>query len=214
MADETAAQKSARELTAAADKKQVEEAEKAKIEEENQKKIEEMEKAGLAANAKRQAEEEAAKDSSTSGFTSSPQAPAGKAPSLLDQILAETQPEPTFVPTYNLGRWKVGIGHSMVDVWVEGEEVDLTALLSVGRTEDETKAILQRLIGMGAIVRMADHEPKGGEATGRLAPLNASVQTFNQPVTEQQIRMGSDMRERIAGQATPQEVSQIMGSRS
>lgn len=154
--------------------------------------------------AKKAAEEDAARDASTSGETSSPQ----RAPSLLDQILAQNTPEPTFVPTYNQNRWKVGEGHSMLGQWVEGEEVQVEQLIrGLGKTEERQRAGLERLIRLGAITRMGDHEPQGGRASGHLAPLSSNQgATVREEVLPDQILMGPDMRERIDGQATRDEV--------
>lgn len=198
MADETEAAKKLREEEkAAATKAEAEKAEAAK-------KAAEEKAQEEAAAAKKRQEEDAARDASTSGETSSPQ----RAPSLLDQILAQNTPEPTFVPTYNQNRWKVGEGHSMLGQWVEGEEVQVEQLIySLGKTEERQRAGLERLIRLGAITRMGDHEPQGGRASGHLAPLSSNQgATVREEILPDQILMGPDMRERIDGQATRDEV--------
>jgi hypothetical protein len=120
-------------------------------------------------------------------------------------------PRETAKPTYEENRWKVGEGHSMVDQWVQGEEIDLPTLIGrLGRNDQEKVDHLNRLLSIGAIVRMSDQEPQGGSPTGPLAPLTAPNRRME---TEEEIKilMGRDIQDRIAGQGTAQEVADKKG---
>jgi hypothetical protein len=125
--------------------------------------------------------------------------------------LAMNVPAEVEKPTYDQNRWKVGEGHSMLDQWVQGEEVDLDVLLGrLGRNDAEKVAALNRLLRMGAITRMADQEPAGGSPSGPLAPLTSPNRRVD---TQESIKMlmGQDIQERVAGQATPQEIQDAKG---
>lgn len=125
---------------------------------------------------------------------------------ILLRVLNQQPAEQSDRPTYDQNRWKVGEGHSMLDRYVQGEEINLQEFLpGLGKTDEERAYHLDRLIRLRAVVRMADQEPRGGSATGPLGPLMSPEARKLDTSNDVRMALGKDLRERVAGQASEDE---------
>jgi hypothetical protein len=126
---------------------------------------------------------------------------------VLSMVLAQNRaPEPK-VETFDRNRFKVGEGHSMLDRYVQGEEIDMEEMVqSLGKGRQEQAYHLRRLLELGAIVRMSDQEPAGGTATGPLQPLMAAPARREEAARDTQMILGGDLRDRVAGMSTEDEM--------
>jgi hypothetical protein len=129
----------------------------------------------------------------------------------LDDVMRMPEEGDPQESTYYDNRWKVGPGHSLLGGWVEGQEVPVHRLSALLPKDDAEKAAaLERLITIGAIVPMADHEPRGGTASGPLDFINvdpevvASGQTQARPKVQGQI---DALMQRVAGTPTEAEAA-------
>lgn len=126
---------------------------------------------------------------------------------VLSMVLAQNRaPEPK-VETFDRNRFKVGEGHSMLDRYVQGEEIDMEDMVrSLGKSREEQAYHLRRLLELGAIVRMSDQEPLGGTATGPLQPLMAAPARREEAARDTKMILGDDLRDRVAGMSTEDEM--------
>jgi hypothetical protein len=129
----------------------------------------------------------------------------------LDEVMRMPEEGAPQEATYHDNRWKVGPGHSLLGGWVEGQEIPVARLSALLPKDDADKAAaLERLINIGAIVPMADHEPRGGTASGPLDFINvdpevvASGRTQARPKVQGQI---DALMQRVAGTPTEAEAA-------
>lgn len=124
-----------------------------------------------------------------------------KSDALLMKALADTKPEEPERPTYDQNRWCVGEGHSMFDKYVQGEEVDIEELIQgLGKSDEEKAYHLSRLIKLGALARLPDQAPTGGNPSGPIAPLMTPAQRRMDTSDSVRMMMGKDLREQVSGQ--------------